>query len=55
VIGEARDGIETIEKATTLRPDLVLLDLGMPRLNASTESKQLKRSDKRVPNPDSFF
>ena len=33
IIGEARDGIEAIEKATQLRPDIAILDIGMPRLN----------------------
>lgn len=32
VVGEARDGIEAVELATTLRPNLVLLDLAMPRM-----------------------
>jgi signal transduction histidine kinase/AmiR/NasT family two-component response regulator len=32
VCGEARDGAEAIIQAKTLRPDLVLLDLTMPRL-----------------------
>ena len=33
VVGEAADGIEVLEKAAKLRPDLVLLDLTMPRMN----------------------
>lgn len=32
VVGEAADGIETIEKARALRPDIVLLDLLIPLL-----------------------
>jgi DNA-binding NarL/FixJ family response regulator len=31
VVGEAGDGIEAIEQATRLRPDVVLMDLHMPR------------------------
>jgi DNA-binding NarL/FixJ family response regulator len=33
VIAEAVDGLEAVEKARELKPDLVLLDVGMPRLN----------------------
>ena len=29
----ARDGIECVEKATTLRPDLIFLDIRMPRMD----------------------
>jgi CheY-like chemotaxis protein len=33
VVGEAEDGVVAVEKATTLQPDLVLLDLAMPRMD----------------------
>jgi DNA-binding NarL/FixJ family response regulator len=33
VIGEASDGLEAIQKAKELRPDLILLDIDLPRLN----------------------
>ena len=33
VVAEAADGVEAVEKAKELKPDLVLLDVGMPRLN----------------------
>lgn len=33
VCGEAVDGVDAIEKAKMLSPDLVLLDLAMPRMN----------------------
>lgn len=33
VVGMARDGIEALEQARKLQPDLVLLDIAMPRMN----------------------
>ena len=32
VCGEACNGVEAVEKATALKPDLVLMDISMPRL-----------------------
>src|SRR3989338_89653 len=36
VVGEARDGIEAIKLTKELMPDLVLLDIHMPRMNGLT-------------------
>jgi DNA-binding NarL/FixJ family response regulator len=33
ICGEAADGLEAIEKARGLRPDLIVLDLSMPLMN----------------------
>jgi DNA-binding NarL/FixJ family response regulator len=33
VIGEASDGLEAVEKVQALKPDLILLDIGLPSLN----------------------
>jgi len=33
VIGEVSDGLEAVEKACQLQPDLILLDIGLPQLN----------------------
>jgi len=33
VCGEAEDGLEAVEKAKILRPDLVLMDIYMPRMD----------------------
>ena len=33
VIGEASDGLEAIQKAQNLQPDLILLDVGLPKLD----------------------
>jgi len=33
IIGEAADGLEAVQKAELLQPDLILLDIGLPRLH----------------------
>ena len=33
VVGEAGDGLDAVEQATRLQPDLVLLDVAMPRMD----------------------
>ncbi len=43
VCGEAQNGVEAIEKARQLQPDLVLLDLSMPLMNGAETASVLKR------------
>jgi DNA-binding NarL/FixJ family response regulator len=43
VCGEAVDGVDAIEKATKLKPDFILLDLSMPRMNGMETAAALKR------------
>jgi DNA-binding NarL/FixJ family response regulator len=43
VCGEAVDGADAIEKATKLKPDFILLDLSMPRMNGMEAASILKR------------
>src|ERR1041385_8305509 len=40
VCGEASDGRETVEKALQLKPDVVILDIGMPLLNGLDTTRQ---------------
>jgi two-component system response regulator NreC len=47
VIGEAGDGWQTVDQATSLRPDIVLLDITMPGLNGLEVASELGR---RVPD-----
>src|ERR1700682_1547850 len=41
VCGEAKDGREAVEKAKQVRPDVVILDVGMPNLNGLAATRQL--------------
>ena len=43
IIGEAGDGIEVIQCARDLKPDLILLDLNMPVMNGLAAIKEIKR------------
>ena len=47
VIGEAADGLEAVEKARVLNPDVILMDLMMPRRNGLEAIIEIKRE-----NPD---
>jgi two-component system chemotaxis response regulator CheY len=44
VCGEAADGVEAIEKAGELKPNLILLDIAMPRLTGIATALVLKQA-----------
>ena len=48
VVGEAGDGLEACELVDRLVPDVVLLDIAMPRLNGIEATKRIKARHPRV-------
>ena len=45
VVGEAADGIQAIEVATRLRPDVLLVDIRMPKLDGIEVTRRLAGPD----------
>src|SRR5579862_1520986 len=43
VAAEAADGREAVERTWQLKPDIVILDIGMPRLNGLDAARQILR------------
>jgi two-component system nitrate/nitrite response regulator NarL len=43
VVGEASDGREAVQKAEELKPDLILLDIGLPTLNGIDAARQIRK------------
>ena len=43
VVGEAQDGLEAVKLSETFKPDLVLMDLSMPRMNGMGAIQEIKK------------
>src|SRR6201984_3087368 len=43
IICEVSDGAEAVQKATELKPDLILLDIGLPTLNGIEAARQIRQ------------
>jgi DNA-binding NarL/FixJ family response regulator len=43
VCGEAEDGLQAVEQAKQLRPDLILMDVSMPNMNGTDATKIIRR------------
>jgi DNA-binding NarL/FixJ family response regulator len=49
ICGEARDGVEAIAMTRDLEPDIILLDVTMPRLNGLEAARVIHREFPRTP------
>jgi len=48
VCGEAGDGREAVEKVVTLKPEVVILDIGMPNLNGLEATRQILKTNPQI-------
>jgi DNA-binding NarL/FixJ family response regulator len=44
IVGEAADGLQAVHQAEELHPDLILLDIGLPKLNGIEAARQIRKS-----------
>jgi len=52
IVGEASDGIEALEKVSSLQPDVIVLDVTMPRMNGIEACRLIQQ---RTPGREVLF
>jgi DNA-binding NarL/FixJ family response regulator len=48
VVGESADGLDAVQKSEKLQPDLVLLDINLPKMNGLDAARQIRRVSPRT-------
>lgn len=48
ILGEAKTGREAVEKVLRLRPDVVLMDVGLPDLSGLVATRRIKQAQKQI-------
>lgn len=43
IVGDVQDGVEAVQQSEMLQPDVVLLDIGLPRMNGIEAARQITR------------
>jgi DNA-binding NarL/FixJ family response regulator len=43
IVGEASDGLEAIEKSREMQPDVIVLDIGLPKLNGIEAARRIRK------------
>jgi len=49
ICGEASDGLDAVERAPEINPDLIILDVSMPRMNGLDAARKLRDIHPNVP------
>src|ERR1035441_920090 len=48
IVGEASDGVEALRKARELSPDIILMDIDMPRMSGLAATEALRREQPQI-------
>jgi DNA-binding NarL/FixJ family response regulator len=43
IVGEVSDGLEAVQRAEELQPDLIVLDIGLPSLNGIEAARRIRK------------